>query len=636
MKLIQFIQRYDHDDNYINHPDLQPLINEIKTIKRPRYLPQFKVPYKKWIPLLKPYVSEKHLKSTISDIKNGYSITSNKNIQCAEPQSNYPMTIKEIKACLQSTLKSLKKGYAWGPFNVDEDLPELLKGGHISPIFTKDESDETKQKIRMLINLSYTDTPNQLSFNDNLLDSEKEVTYIKFKEIIKFIVHNDIIYLWAMDALDAYYRVPIQKQQVKYMGIRLCKMIFYFTCLVFGLSSACQLYTKFADTVQLIMAENNPNLFKNKLKETLIVHYLDDFLGGHHNEQKAKQQFETAKEWWNKLGIPTQDRKCTPPTTAIEWLGYIFDTINREVRITPKRIKKYIKTLTKQIKRYEKNQKSIQGVQLQSIIGQIRSMCQVFSYVAPYLRRAEEQSNKLSNNKHYTRITYDMYKDMKSLRNILLNCKYNSIPFDFILRPTNKPDLTVFTDASTSHGVGGFIANKTDAKHFKIMWKDCTFYDTNFKPDIAWKELCGVVLAILLYAKTFANKIIHFRCDNFAVCKIVAKKCACFKRRDLNELIRILCETAIKYRFYIWIDHVKGVKNTLADALSRNYQTKQFEKDYTLSNTGTNCYNELKILYLTFLKTQKHSKTLTKCDCDRDNETETCKYLNYICKKSNL
>ena len=49
------------------------------------------------------------------------------------------------------------------------------------------------------------------------------------------------------------------------------------------------------------MAENNPNLFKNKLKETLIVHYLDDFLGGHHNEQKAKQQFETAKEWWTMM-----------------------------------------------------------------------------------------------------------------------------------------------------------------------------------------------------------------------------------------------------------------------------------------------------------------------------------------------
>ena len=543
------------------------------------------------------------------------------------------MTIKEIKACLESTLKSIHKGYAWGPFDIEEDLPELLKDGHISPIFTKDESTETIQKIRMLINLSFKNSERGYSFNDNIYDKEKEVTYIKFKEIVQFIVENDIIYLWAMDALDAYYRVPIEKQQIKYMGIRLCKMVFYFSCLVFGLSSACRLYTKFADAVQTIIVENNPKIFKNKIKQTLLKHYLDDFIGGHNNKNIAQQQFEEAQRMWEELGIPTQPRKCTPPTTAIEWLGYIFDTVNREVRIAPERIKRYTKTCSKFIQKY-KDKKSVTKVELQSMVGKMRSMSQVFCYIAPYLRRAEEKANQLREAHHRTSLTRDIFLDIKSLKNILLHYKHNTIPFDFIVRPRNKADYTIYTDASTKRGVGGFIARNTNSPHFKIMWNELENYSYLNEPDIAWKELCGVVLATLLYAKIFANKVIYFRCDNWAVCKIVAKKCACFKRRDLNALIRILCETAIKYKFYIWINHIKGIKNDLADALSRGYDTKQYEYEYKLSSNKTDCYKQTETLYKSYISSKIAMRHNDFCDCKAHLEGECCDYLSEIFVKN--
>ena len=90
---------------------------------------------------------------------------------------------------------------------------------------------------------------------------------------------------------------------------------------------------EFADAVVWIIANNEPELFKwrdtnssspSPVKE-MIMHYIDDFFGGHQQKATAKKQFEAVKEWWIRLGIPTQDRKCTPPTQILRYLGFLFN-----------------------------------------------------------------------------------------------------------------------------------------------------------------------------------------------------------------------------------------------------------------------------------------------------------------------
>ena len=56
-------------------------------------------------------------------------------------------------------------------------------------------------------------------------------------------------YLWAADAADAYLRVPIKRKDWVFTGIKWNKHYFILTCLPFGLSSSCLLYTLFADAI---------------------------------------------------------------------------------------------------------------------------------------------------------------------------------------------------------------------------------------------------------------------------------------------------------------------------------------------------------------------------------------------------
>eukprot|EP01083_Nonionella_stella_P046438 124375_1 len=180
------------------------------------------------------------------------------------------------------------------------------------------------------------------------------------------------------------------------------------------------------------------------------------------------------------------------------------------------------------------------------------------------------------------------------------DCK-NEMSFEWLLHRRDAADITVFTDASTSLGVGGFI-QANGGPFFKKMWRDTFITRRKRKPDIVFEELMGVVLAATLYAHEWSGKSVLFRCDNWASCKILSKKCACFRRRDLNELVRVICKLAIKFRFHFWITHVPGIENDLADRLSRDKMIKHHELDHSLADEETDCTQMVEDLLRIFLK----------------------------------
>eukprot|EP01084_Bolivina_argentea_P162574 282916_1 len=114
----------------------------------------------------------------------------------------------------------------------------------------------------------------------------------------------------------------------RYMGFRLCGLLFFFTCLVMGMASACKLYTEFADAVCWIIIDNEQDIFVQFVNginmadgaRYLLLHYIDDFFGG----------------------APAQDRKCSPPCQILIYLGYVFDLTTGCLGIPRDRLTRYI------------------------------------------------------------------------------------------------------------------------------------------------------------------------------------------------------------------------------------------------------------------------------------------------------
>ena len=76
--------------------------------------------------------------------------------------------------------------------------------------------------------------------------------------------------------------------------MKIFEYVFYYTCVIIGLASACQMYNEFADYIVWIIIAQHAHLFIatiDGIENVLIKHYLDDFIIGHQHELVVWAQF---------------------------------------------------------------------------------------------------------------------------------------------------------------------------------------------------------------------------------------------------------------------------------------------------------------------------------------------------------
>lgn len=661
-----------HHHEVLNDPEVRAVLKTLNQYNTPTERPGIHLDHDQWrIGLrdhpIEGYADEIIRRNRIDEDGGGWPITSNINITAPGAARQYPGTIKFWAKALELIEDRMLKGYFLGPFDAERDLPDWLTQGQaplFHPIFGKLElkSDGTI-KTRLLFNLS--DDSNGHSFNDCIPPEEKTVTYITLLDVCRRIIDCDLKWLWCLDALEAYYRVPIQARFIPLMGVQICKLLFFFTCLVMGQATACRLYTEFADAVTWIIANNEEELFKWRTKTQtdaaknskestkpeidMIMHYIDDFFGGHQQKAMAKKQFEAVKRWWIRLGIPTQDRKCTPPTQVLLYLGFLFNARRRTLGVPAKKLKKYKDALRNIAWHYTPptrsdsagNSRKMLVRELQQMVGRLRSLTPVFPYIVPALRAFEEVTSKDTTAPHHrhhrVRITAEMMAGLKIVKAALDDVDQGHMPFSWLLHPRNVGDIEVYTDASTTIGVGGF-EDIQNGGFFGGKWSDTKGWGVmKHQPDITYLELLGVVAAAALFGHKWTEKVIKIRCDNAGVCMMVRRKVACFRRRDLNALLLILCRLATKFRFYFWIEHIAGVDNKLADALSRDEwaDVAADKASKRLDSAPTDCLAVINKLAKTWtehaqyvIATRFAAKRVCKCDHDDDRVRRQCNRMH--------
>ncbi len=544
----------------------------------------------------KPVFTAEELEEVLFWNKFGWEVTANPVI-CAGSNANYVATIEQIEAGLKKILKLVKQKRFLGPFFSLDEVREHFPGKQckIWPTFYRRED----TKFRLLVDLTHKENEDENSFNDNISDEEAEVIYITIKQIVRWIVRARIKFLWAIDAYMAYYSVPIQEQFTPLMGIKLCNMYFFYITLSMGLRSACKIYSSFADVINKIVVGAYPLLWHYKVSRSqkrkdprlnmieficLLKHYMDDFLGGARSMREAKLQVNCILWWWHMLGVPTQPRKITLPNHWVEFIGFTFDCRKHRLGATDKRLSKYTNTAIALRNMMEKNLRLNKGNRLKpmvSAIGEFRSLQIVYPHLVPYFRALEEVVNvggkkvlgKWVYNKEFVEGNGECIYDLDVIIKRFQNRDRNYIPFDWFLCEKDDCDVTVFTDASTLHGMGGFVDIK-DGNWFTVRWQDHIEFLSHFNhsPDITFLELAGLVLAAWAFAPQLRNKKVLFRCDNLASVWIVIKHSACLFRPDLNGLMKVLCKVAYEYNFRPFALHIKGEDNNDADDLSRLFR----------------------------------------------------------------
>ena len=186
------------------------------------------------------------------------------------------------------------------------------------------------------------------------------------------------------------------------------------TCLPFGLSSSCLIYTLFADAVEWIVIHHSNGLFNgicNNKPIKLLRHYIDDFIGGNENQNIAIKQFNSLIYWFNKLNIPTRDSKCKYPAFKQQILGSIFNTVTQTYSLPTDKCKKY-SIFILEIIQLVKQRKRIYKKTLQKLNGRLRFAARHIWCGQTFCRALEERINNTKDG-DCTRLNKQIISDLQ-------------------------------------------------------------------------------------------------------------------------------------------------------------------------------------------------------------------------------
>ena len=511
-----------------------------------------------------------------------------------EDVPNLPATTEQKLRTTEWIIEQRAKGALWGPWKSRDDMPEILDGLRVSPIGTVRKGNHSnttweERKWRVIHHLSHPRTG--FSVNSTIDDAYKFVEYVKFRTVVYMMwLLGPGAWIWTVDAKDAYMRVPIKRKCYKHMAFKWCNRFYVFTCLSFGLASACQIYTVFADWLMWIIIYNTEKSWWFIDGEPVMYHYIDDFFGGQpaDREHIAIKQFNAVFFWFAKLGLPTQASKCKGPRRRLRILGFLYDTLLQMVFIPEEKLIQILGELNR-----ISCLRRVTQLQLLQLIGKLR-WASVCIYAGPaFVRRLEKAAYSVRHLHHFVEVK-TLRADLRWWTEMIKRGG-EGIKFEDILRDPMKGDIQVLTDASTGDGMGGW--NK-QGQWFRYKWTDHPNKGLFMRPeypDIYWKEMCAIATACLIWGRQWKGKSVTFWCDNEACVWSMAKGKCSFEREDVMNLIRIICDVANKCGFRPYFIHIKGKENLTADALSR-FDKIMFHRDtkgVVMDKSETPCLSAL-------------------------------------------
>ena len=464
------------------------------------------------------------------------------NLQSARKDPN---TVTEI------LMSEVKKGYITGPF---QNPP--FKHYRISPIGIAEHKYSGKK--RLIVDLSSPhDNVSHQSINELISKQDFSLSYVRIDDAIKIIQNLGCgSWLCKTDITDAFKLLPMHTSLWHLYGIHWQGRYFFYTRLVFGSRSSPKIFDCLSQAICWIATQN--------YGISHILHLLDDFLTIDPPEAEANRTMALLTMIFNKLSIPVAAHKTVGPVHKLEYLGIILDTLEMKASL-PKnklsRINALLSTFHNKIKCTKR--------ELLSLLGHLNFACRVIPAGRPFISRLLDAAKSV--HKLYYRVTLndDCKADIRMWQYLLAN--WNGITFFLDNHVTKAHDMYLYTDAAGSTGFGGFFQDQW----FNGVWPDNLKSQNNSEISIAFQELYPVVIAAMLWGKYWSRKRILFYCDNQATVNIINKGRS--TAPVIMKLMRHLVITAGLLNFAFIAEHVPGVDNSIADALSR-LQMSRFHK----------------------------------------------------------
>ena len=387
------------------------------------------------------------------------------------------------------------------------------------------------------------------SVNDGIDPDEFTLHYIKLDQVIRVVSKLGVGALMAKFDVEAAYRnVPVHPSHRVLLGMKWRDQFYVDLVLPFGLRSAPFIFNSIADMVERILV--------NSYQIPHLLHYLDDFItAGPPRSLQCAQNLATAMEVCQRLGLPLHPGKCVGPSTVLTVLGIELDSYNQVARLPQEKLLVIQSLIGSWLPR-----KWCNRYELESLIGHLHHAAKVVWPGRTFLRRMIDLLCCFRRRDHPIRLNREFHLDLLWWHQFLED--WHGVSFWLFPGLLPEADIKVSSDAAGAFGYGAYM---------KGQWFAGSWAPSQELHSIAYKELFPIVLAAHVWGHLWVKKHILFRSDNDAVVHILNTRTS--RVPCLMRLLRSLLFSAARHSFSFSSQHVPGVSNQLADALSRfNWQ----------------------------------------------------------------
>lgn len=348
----------------------------------------------------------------------------------------------------------------------------------------------------------------------------------------------------TLDLKDAYYLVPIDKSSRKYLRFRFQGVLFEFTCLPFGLSTAPYVFTK-------IMKPVVSHLRSQGIQSVI---YLDDLFLIGKSHQECQSFVNQTLNLLVKLGFIINYKKSSlSPSTQCKFLGFILDS--RRMLITLPVDKK------KQVKKMINKFMSINSCrirELASFIGTLGSCCSAVRYGWVYLKDVEREKflalEKTRGNFEAKMILSDLLREDLEWWVSNIDSEGNPIN-DFTY------EMEIHSDASLS-GWGACF----EGKRVHGFWGP-----EDQRNHINYLELLSAFFGLKCFARDLRSCNILLRIDNTTAISYI-NHMGGIQIRNLSKLAKEIWQWCESRNLWIFASYVSSSDNNIADHESRRLE----------------------------------------------------------------
>ena len=439
------------------------------------------------------------------------------------------------------------RGHTAGPFDTPPCMPFRSAGLGVVP--------KKSGGHRLIVHLS---APYGSSINDGICKESHGLQYITVDDVIQHVVQLGLgALMFKVDIKHAFRLIPVHRDDWSILGMVWRDKYFVDKVLPFGLRSSPALFNHFAEAVCWVLRNNNAMAH--------LEHYLDDFMGVAAPSTSvatstAAIQKATMLQVFSNLGIPvaTGEDKVVGPTTVMTVLGIEVDSVAQESRLPADKLLPLLSLL-----KDWQGRSSASKRELLSLIGHLSFAAKVVPPGRTFIRRLLDLSCTVSGLSAPLTVTDEARRDIQWWLDFASTWNGKSVFHD--LEWTRSPDFDLYTDASDL-GFGGYFQGRWFLERWPAEF---------VQEPIMVRELVPIAVACALWGESWKGKKLLFHCDNLAVV-MAWEKGAC-KNKLAMHFVRFILAKAAMGNFIVYIQHIAGVDNCLADALSR-LQVRHFKE----------------------------------------------------------